>query len=206
MPQQIEKLAIMFADICDSTALYERVGDTLARHLTARCIEAMTRQIGPFKGKLIKTIGDEILCTFPDAELALAAACALQQTIRGMPPEHGINLHIRLGFHYGEVLCEAGDVFGDNVNTAARVASSAKMDQIMTTQAVHDALPPLLQNKTRQIMNAELKGKQEKYPLFMVIWEEDDQQTTRFNVSMLRRSVTNAHELTLTYQGKEFKI
>ena len=206
MPQQIEKLAVMFADICDSTALYDSVGDAQARLLTSWCIATMLHEIAPFQGVLIKTIGDEIMCTFPSAEDAFNAACAMQNAVRDKQPEGGITMHIRVGFHYGDVIREAGDVFGDTVNVAARVAGSARTDQVMTTQAVYDALPPLLQSKTHQIMSAEFKGKQEKYPIFLVVWEEDDMASTRFNAPLQRWPMESVHELTLNYNGQLFKI
>jgi len=206
MSQQTEKLAVMFADICGSTALYGSVGDAKARRLTAWCIATMLDQIAPFQGVLIKTIGDEIMCTFPNAEAAFNAARAMQNAVRDKRSEDGIAMHIRLGFHYGEVICEDGDLFGDTVNMAARVAGSARSDQIMTTQAVYDALPPRLQSETHQIMNAEFKGKQEKYPIFLVVWEDDDMERTRFNVSLERRPVESIHVLTLSYNGQLFKI
>jgi hypothetical protein len=104
------------------------------------------------------------------------------------------------------VIREAGDVFGDTVNVAARVADSARTDQVMTTQAVYDVLPPMLQSKTHQIMSAEFKGKQEKYPVFLVVWEEDSMECTRFNIPLQRRPVEKVHELTLNYNGQLFKI
>ena len=207
MSQQMEKLAVMFADICGSTALYDSVGDTQARHLTSWCIATMTHEIIPFHGVLIKTIGDEIMCTFPSAEAAFNAACAMQNAVQLKRPENGIPMHIRVGFHYGDVLQEMGDVFGDTVNVAARVAGLARTDQIMTTQAVHDALPMRLRNQTHQIMSAELKGKQEKYPIFLVVWDEDDRQSTRFNATLQKpRFEEKVYELTLNYNGQLFTI
>jgi class 3 adenylate cyclase len=206
MAQQIEKLAVMFADICESTALYDRVGDAQARQLISCCITTMLHEITPFQGVLIKTIGDEIMATFPSAEAAFNAGCAMQNAVRNKQPKNGIVMHIRIGFHYGDVICEAGDVFGDTVNVAARVAGLARADQIMTTQAVQEALPSSLQNETYQIMSAELKGKQEKYPIFLAIWEEDNLETTRFNATLPHQSVENACELSLNYNGKLFKI
>jgi class 3 adenylate cyclase len=82
MSQQIEKLAVLFADICGSTALYDSVGDTQAHRLTSWCIATMLHEITPFQGVLIKTIGDEIMCTFPSAEAAFNAACAMQTAVR----------------------------------------------------------------------------------------------------------------------------
>jgi len=64
MSAQTNKIAILFADICGSTALYEKLGDLLARQLIARCISIMKGTLSTHNGTLIKTIGDEILCTF----------------------------------------------------------------------------------------------------------------------------------------------
>jgi class 3 adenylate cyclase len=173
--QTTEKLAVLFADICGSTSLYDNIGDDLARHFTANCIKTMISQISPYKGKLIKTIGDEIMCTFPNAKSALNAACAMQNAVKNSSEDSKQPLSIRIGFHYGVVICEADDVFGDTVNVAARVAGIAKTDQIMTTAATYAALPAPLQNQTRPFKSANLKGKQEQYEIYWVLWKEDNE-------------------------------
>ena len=53
-------------------------------------------------------------------------------------------LAIRIGLHAGPLIEEQGDVFGDTVNTAARMASLAKADQIITTFATVALMSPLL--------------------------------------------------------------
>ena len=67
-------LAILFADVCDSTRMYERLGDDKARALVSRCIALMTDSIHRYGGTLIKTIGDEVMATFPGANEAADAA------------------------------------------------------------------------------------------------------------------------------------
>ena len=161
MPQHVEKLAVLFADICGSTALYENFGDDFARKIISRCIDTMTGKISAYQGKLIKTIGNEIMVTFPSAEAALHAACAMQLAVVNERPSDGVPLQIRIGFNYGEVVKESDDVFGNTVNVAARVAAITRAGQVLATQAVVNALPPNLQNRLRQIMRAEFKGKQE---------------------------------------------
>jgi class 3 adenylate cyclase len=173
--QTTEKLAVLFADICGSTSLYDNIGDDLARHFTANCIKTMISQISPYKGKLIKTIGDEIMCTFPNAKSALNAACAMQIAVKNSRENSKKPLSIRIGFHYGVVICEANDVFGDTVNVAARVAGIAKTDQIMTTAATYAALPATLQNQTRPFKSTNLKGKQEQCDIYWVLWKEDNE-------------------------------
>lgn len=206
MPQQTEKLALLFADICGSTSLYERYGDEQARRLIASCITMMVREAVERKGTLIKTIGDEIMCTFPDAEAAVRAACAMQNAVKNAYAENGRRMHIRVGLHYGNVICEAGDVYGDTVNIAARVSSITRADQIMTTLATVHALPSDLEEKTRQVLRAELKGKTGHLDIFRVIWEEDDLESTRIGIPAFRKPQECAYELALRYRDHTLKI
>ena len=206
MSQTVEKLAVLFADICGSTALYDRLGDDRARRLIAQCITTMSGELPAHRGTLIKTIGDEIMCTFPSAETALLAACAMQRAVQHGKYEGGHAMHIRIGFHYGDVIIESGDVFGDTANVAARVASITRAGQIMTTQAVVDVLPPALRDKTRQIMRAEFKGKQTGFDISTVSWEMDDFQSTRIGSAVFRKTPENIDELTLTYRGQSIKV
>lgn len=206
MSQTVEKFAVLFADICGSTALYDSLGDDLARRLIAQCITAMCGELPAHQGTLIKTIGDEIMCTFPSAEAALHAACAMQRAVRDGKYEGGHAMHIRIGFHYGDVILEAGDVFGDTANVAARVAAITRAGQIMTTQAIVDALPPSLREKTRQIMRAEFKGKQTGFDIFVVIWEMDDMMSTRIGMPAFRKTPENIDELILSYRDQSIKV
>jgi adenylate cyclase len=206
MSQRIEKLAVLFADICGSTALYEGLGDDLARRLISQCITTMSKQISAHQGTLIKTLGDEIMCTFPSAEAAFHAACALQSTVRNELPDNDNPMYIRVGFHYGDAILESGDVFGDTVNIAARVASITRAGEIMTTMAAVDALPPALREKTRHVMRTEFKGKQEQVDIFLVVWEQDDMMSTRIMTPAFRKPGDNIDELVLRYRDQSFRI
>jgi len=203
--QRIEKLAVLFADICGSTALYDSLGDDLARRLLARCIATMVSEITVHNGTLIKTIGDEIMCIFPSAEAAMHAACAMQSTVENRLID-GHQMHIRIGFHYGDVILESGDIFGATVNVAARVAAITRAGQIMTTLDTVNALPPDLWGKTRQVMRAEFKGKQEHFDISIVIWEQDDMRSTRIGIPAFRKSPYNNSELILRYREQSLKV
>jgi len=206
MSPQTEKLAVLFADICGSTALYDSLGDTVARRLISRCITLMSGEADAHQGTLIKTIGDEIMCTFPTAETALQAACAMQRAVENSVHENNQEMHIRIGLHYGEVIHEAADIFGDTVNVAARVAAITRASQIMTTQAVIDLLPPELCEKTRRLMRAEFKGKQKQFDIFLVIWEMDEMLSTRIGTPSYRKPSAKIDELLLKYKGKTLSI
>jgi adenylate cyclase len=202
----MEKLAVLFADVCGSTALYEKLGDDLARQLIMRCISTMSGKIAVYQGTLIKTIGDEIMCVFPNAEAAFHAACAMQIAIENDRPLNGTSMHIRIGFNYGDVIHEHNDVFGNTVNVAARVAAITRAGQIMTTQVVFDALPFVLQNRMRQILRAEFKGKQDRLDIFQVIYEKDDLLSTRIGIPAYRKTPDNNDEMILRYRDQSIKV
>jgi adenylate cyclase len=172
-------LCVLFADVSGSTRLYEKLGDKEALHAVERCINRMTRATEQFKGRVIKTIGDEVMAVFDSAEVGMEAACSMQQRIDDLPPVRGIKLAIRVGFHFGPAIEEAKDVFGDTVNTAARMAGLAKAGQIITTAESVAALPELLRQSTREIDALSVKGKAEDIEVCEVLWQESDDLTMK---------------------------
>ena len=144
-------LAVLFADIAGSTKLYEALGDTQAKILIDEALGGMRAITERHRGSVIKTIGDELMCVFPDAERGFLAAMDMQLLVHALPVAKSVKRMIRIGFHFGAVIVEKGDVFGDTVNLAARMAGLAKGMQIMTTRTTVDALPAALRASTRQI-------------------------------------------------------
>lgn len=199
--QQNARLAILFADISGSTALYEKLGNATALQTITHTLETLVREMTEHHGTLVKTIGDEILCTFPTVADAIRAACAMQTAIEVQPTVGDRTVYVRIGVHYGDVILDGRDVFGDAVNVAARIAGITRARQILTSQTVVDLLPGALQEKTRPVMRAELKGKEETLGVFQVIWEKDDTMSTRIGMSAFRKPNDGQapHELILRY-------
>jgi len=205
MSAQTKKIAILFADISGSTAMYEKLGDLLARQLIARCISILKTALHTHNGTLIKTIGDEILCTFPTAEIAMNAACEMQNAIKTDNQTSEYPMYIRIGFNFGEVIYEDDDIFGDSVNVAARVAEITRANQILTTTAVVDSLPLAVHDKIRKILRTGIKGKQEQQDIFQVMWELEDMGSTRIGMSAYRKPPqAEVKELTLSYRNQKF--
>ncbi|MGQ0510190.1 MAG: adenylate/guanylate cyclase domain-containing protein [Betaproteobacteria bacterium] len=166
-------LGILFADVCGSTRIYETLGDAKARQLISRCIELMTQTAQKHGGALIKTIGDEVMCRFPGADQAAAAALEMQEAVaRAAISEGGFNIAIHVGFHYGPVVIEGNDIFGDAVNLAARMVNLSKRDQVVTTGATVAALSPKWLKSARQIDRAAVRGKQSQVDIFELVWQE----------------------------------
>lgn len=173
MPQEVE-LAVLFADVSGSTQLYETLGDIRARGAVAGCIAVMTEVVHRHGGTVVKTIGDEVMTTFPDATAAAAAACDMQDGITGQMVVEGRPLAIRVGFHVGGVLIEDADVFGDAVNLASRMANQAKSGQIVTTGATAERLTGHMRETARQIDLAEVKGKRDPIAIYELVWRAED--------------------------------
>src|SRR5690242_20041625 len=143
--------AILFADLSGSTSLYEKLGDQRALAAVESVMAEMRKSIALEHGRVVKTIGDEVMAVFSSADEAMQAASDIQNRISAIDPIEGVRMAIRAGFHYGPAIEEAGDFFGDAVNTAARMAGLAKSGQIITTGATIEALSPLLRESTRDL-------------------------------------------------------
>lgn len=164
---------ILFADVAGSTRLYEKLGDRAAREAIGSVLTGMTAVAARYNGVLVKTIGDEILCRFPTAERGVSAAVAMQEELSA-DTSRAVRLQMRMGMHWGPVILEHGDVFGDAVNIAARMSVIARAGQIITTRETIAALPQKLAEKARQIDITEVKGKQDSLVIYEVIWEEEN--------------------------------
>jgi adenylate cyclase len=175
--------AILFADVSGSTALYEKLGDKLAAKMIDTLLDELREPVAKHRGTVVKTIGDELMVAFDRPNEACRAAMEMQQRVTARPPDSGVKLAIRIGFHYGPVLEDKGDFLGDGVNTAARLAEIAKAGQILTSEAAVNALPTVLRLSLRDLDVLPLKGKQEAMRVFEVMWGDTDDATLVARVS-----------------------
>ncbi|HEY5701588.1 MAG TPA: adenylate/guanylate cyclase domain-containing protein, partial [Gammaproteobacteria bacterium] len=63
----IEEVAIVFADVSGSVRLFDALGDETAWKLIQKCLNGLTDEVNKHRGRVVKTIGDEIMCTFTSA-------------------------------------------------------------------------------------------------------------------------------------------
>ncbi|HOB62800.1 MAG TPA: adenylate/guanylate cyclase domain-containing protein [Candidatus Competibacteraceae bacterium] len=196
---------VLFADICGSTRLFEKYGDWRARQIEAQVLGLLMARTNENGGTVIKTIGDEVMSRFPSAQQAVRAACGMHQALRDDVDLAGLNISIRIGLHHGQVLVESDDVFGDAVNVAARMASLAKADQIMTTRETIGELSDDLQKMTRNLGQSRVRGKREQMELAEVIWHDTTSLTQIAGGHEDLRNLLFAR-LTLEYRGHTFEL
>ena len=182
---------ILFADVVGSTRLYERLGDDEAQIVIAAAIQVMSRATLEHGGTVIKSIGDEIMCTFPEPAPAVVAAQemfhGLDKGVDGPTGKHVLNIHA--GLHWGSVVEEDGDVFGDAVNLAARMVQLAKPRQILTTEETIRMLGEDSGVRTRWVDRTIVKGKTEPTNVHEVVWEREA-LTIMSNASDLKQAIT----------------
>jgi class 3 adenylate cyclase len=205
MNADTRNLCVLFADVAGSTRLYERLGDAEALRAVERCLNRVERVITGYKGRVIKTIGDEIMAAFDSAEEGMQAACDMQQRVEDLPPISGVKLAIRVGFHFGPAIEDKNDVFGDTVNVAARMTSLAKGGQIITTGEAIDALPALLRQSSREIDAIAVKGKSEVMKVCEVLWQEGEDLTMKSGTSIATAAPAPLR-LRLRHDNKEITL
>ncbi|NZD61817.1 adenylate/guanylate cyclase domain-containing protein [Rhizobium sp. WYCCWR 11290] len=140
MSETRRKLTTIFcADVQDYTRLMgvDEEG-TLAS--LKRCREAMGRLIESHGGRVINTWGDGLIADFPSVVEAVRAAVDTQNELAGFNarrPADGRML-FRIGINLGDVIVEGDDIYGDGVNIAARLQTSAAAGGIVISNTVYD--------------------------------------------------------------------
>lgn len=199
---------ILFADVSGSTRLFETKGDVEARRLISSVLDALSIVCVQYGGRVIKTIGDEIMCTLPSALDGLMAACDMQRKMARDINFVRDNLAVRIGLHHGDALEENGDVYGDAVNVAARMASLAKREQIVTTAATVSGIKGK-GPETRGLGRARVSGKLLPIEIVDVVWQEDTSGMTMVQ-SAIRigdgPTVAAGARLILRHRGKLIEL
>jgi class 3 adenylate cyclase len=194
-------VAILFADICESTKLYESAGDEEAYRLNGQSLELMRQATVNAGGTVIRTQGDGLLATFPTAKAAFEAACEMQDA------HEGRRLAIKVGIHFGPALRGVGgDVYGDAVNMAARVSSQARAGETLLSGDAVNLLPSKYQPRLRVLDSTTFKGKTIASNVYIVAPETADGSETMFGTPMPAIALRPSSALLLTRGQYQVRI
>jgi adenylate cyclase len=194
-------IAVLFADVAGSTHLYEQLGDVRALDMMSRCIDLARDAAAEFGGRLVKTIGDEAMLVFPTADQAAAAAAEIQSRMSALSCADELRLAFRIGFHFGSAIERDGDVFGDSVNIAARMAALAKGGQIILSAATAEALSPYLRAQLRELDVVTVKGKDRDIDIMELTWQDPAELT-----QMVARPSFRAAEVELRHGARTIRL
>ena len=130
--------AILFTDLVGHTAMMRRLGDAAGREVL-RDHERITRDVlKAHAGAEVKTMGDGFMASFPSVTKAVECAIALQRAFAERNESAAEPLHVRVGLNAGEPIEEEGDLFGETVILAARIAAQAEGGEILASLAVRE--------------------------------------------------------------------
>jgi adenylate cyclase len=129
-------VAVGFADLVGFTSLTREIGDAELGALVERFESRASDIVAAGGGRVIKTIGDEILFVADDPATAAEIGASLAEQI----PHHDDLPELRVGMAYGTVLSRLGDVYGEPVNLASRLTSIARPGSILVDREFADAL------------------------------------------------------------------
>ncbi len=158
---------ILFADISDSTALTERLGDAAFRE-RARDLDGALRGVirehsgTPVEGKLL---GDGVLAVFTSARQTIEAALRCGKA----GGEAGLPLH--LGIHAGDVIREEGNVYGGAVNIASRIAGLSTAGDVLVSETVRSLARTSAGVRFEDRGERALKGVSEPVRVWVVVAE-----------------------------------
>lgn len=132
----IAHVAVLFADMVDSTGLNERLGDAAWNALRTRYLRIMRDCVASHQGTEVSCQGDGLFARFDLPAGAVASAVAMQKRIDAERAPSSPQL--RVGVHAGQVIEDGDDLIGNMVNLAARLTADAEPGQILVTESVAD--------------------------------------------------------------------
>ncbi len=191
---------MLFVDICGSTRLYEQEGDVAARRRIRQMLDARGEAAAVRGGQVLKEIGDELLIVFEQ----MPALLSFVQVLPAIQDAQA--MRCKTGIHLGSVIVERGDVFGDAVNTAARIVSLAGPGQVLLSRDALEGLSVPERPEVRALPPLAVRGKRAMPDLFELIDEEGDhtQAIDAGAVDALRQALSSV--LLLSWAGGRLEL
>jgi adenylate cyclase len=142
-------VVMLFADIAGYTSLSEKLDPEQVRDILNKCYAKVEAIVKKYGGTIDKYVGDEVMALFGvplahenDAERALRSALEINEAMKLLSRELGLELAMRQGLNIGEVVTgsvggdkqSAHTVIGDAVNVASRLEHLAEPGQIAVSE------------------------------------------------------------------------
>ncbi len=170
--EKTQFLSLMFIDIPNASSVADTEGQTVAREMVEHCISIISVVRKQHGGNLIRTVGSSLLCSFPHADQAIEAACAMQDAIANTSTKSLTAPTLRIGLHAGNAILQHGSYTGEVVTTAARMVTLAKTGQIVASGDIHKKSSPKSAQKLSPLENASSMESRLNVTLFEVNWHD----------------------------------
>jgi adenylate cyclase len=132
---------------------------TLAALKTCRR-EIIDPKIAEHRGRVVKTTGDGVLVEFASAVDAVRCAIEIQRTMaeRNADIPEDSRIILRIGINVGDIIIDEGDIYGDGVNTAARLETLAAPGAICLSENAYQQVKGKLALDVRDMGEQQLKN------------------------------------------------
>ena len=152
--------AILVADVVGYSRLIGADEEGTLVRLRALRRDVIDPKIDKYRGRIVKTTGDGLLAEFASVVDALRSAVEVQGAMveqdRDLAPDKRILL--RIGINVGDIVIDAGDIYGDGVNIAARLESLAEVGGILVSRQVYEQVEGKLPFVFRSLGPQKLKN------------------------------------------------
>jgi class 3 adenylate cyclase len=165
---------VLFTDLAGSTEARARLGEEAADELSRRHERLLATEISAHRGVVVKTLGDGVMATFGSAANAVAAAIAIQETVRDHNDDLPAPLRVRIGISAGDVAWRGNDCAGTPVIEAARLCAVAGAGEIVSADIVQAMARGRGGHAFVPLGSLELKGLSEPVPASRVRWPGDE--------------------------------
>jgi adenylate cyclase len=130
------ELTVGFADLVSYTRLSRRLPQRELSRLVQRFEGLSSDVVTTGGGRVVKTVGDEVLFTAPEpvAGAVIALSISERMAVDDLVPD------VRVGIAHGPVLRSLGDVYGTTVNLASRLTALAQPGTVVTDPQTGKAL------------------------------------------------------------------
>ena len=161
-----QAMTVFFIDMVGYTERSSRSDATNLMRLIKRFEENVIPSLERFRGHVVKKLGDGILAVFKHPASAAIAAMEVQRKI-GEYNRYAVDnekFQVRIGMDAGTVIWKDNDVFGDTVNTASRMETSAKPGETLMTENVYTQIKDFVSCANRGELL--VKGKEQAIKVF----------------------------------------
>jgi len=128
--------SVGFADLVSFTQLVRRLSERELARMVQRFEALASDVVTAHGGRVIKTVGDEVLFVAIGAAPAAAIALDLVEAMG----EDDVLPDVRVGMASGRVISRLGDVFGNTVNRASRLTAVARPRTVLVDDAIAASL------------------------------------------------------------------
>ena len=161
----------------EAAVIFAELVDAASQDAIGACHDELEKAALPTQARVLKRIGPRLMLLAESADVAARAAVAMQVAAARFPAAAGGKPGVGIGFHFGRVIQNEADVFGDTVNLAARLVEKAARGQILLIADTAERVGSLYRRSIRRLVSVQLKGIDQELGLCEVVWRADEPAT-----------------------------